>query len=246
MTCLDENQDVFKQAEGLLHLDSTNGSNWLLRCKEVRLGRSLACQPHQSSAYLCFLQGRNQTMPPTPAPQPTTKLPVALHHHIHSSSSVLLENWEGRGDRSTHGPSSLPAQGQELTDTGPTSHLLPAVHHEFPHDQLQVGRKAHYQACAEDFYTHNFASLKTALNYELASWFETVSFGANWKSEVLYPYQNWISSQRADHGYTQTVIYPVVPELLCGCHMSLCEVTCHIIVMVTCHHITVQLSWTYS
>lgn len=105
--------------ERLLHLDSTNGSNWLLRCKEVRLGRSLACQPHQSSAYLCFLQGRDQTMPPTPAPQPATKLPVALHHHIHSSSSVPPENWEGRGDRSTRGPSSLPAQGQELTDIVP-------------------------------------------------------------------------------------------------------------------------------
>ena len=85
----------------------------------MRLGRSPASRSHQSSTHLCFLQGRDQTMPPMPAPQPATELPVALHHHIHTSSFVLLKNWEGRGDRFTHGPSSLPAQGQELTDVGP-------------------------------------------------------------------------------------------------------------------------------
>ena len=105
--------------ERLLHLDSTSRPGWLLRCREVRLGSSPTSQSHQSSTYLCFFQGKDQTMLPIPAPQPATEQPMALHCHIHTSSSVLQGNWEGREDQSTHSSSSLPAQGQELTDVGP-------------------------------------------------------------------------------------------------------------------------------
>lgn len=162
---------------------------------------------------------------------------------FHTSSSVLLENQESRGDGSTHGPPTLPAQGRELADVGP--HQPPAVHREVPLVLLQASRKAHYWAHTEDFYTNNFTSLISALNTIIRP---TTSWPVGlkqWRLE-LRSLRLCISSQRADHSYAQTVIYPVVPELLCGCHMSLCEVTCHIIVMVTCHHITAQLSWTHS
>lgn len=61
---------------------------------------------------------------------------------FHTSSTVLLENQERRGDGSTHGPPTLPAQGRELADVGP--HQPPAVHHEVPLVLLQASRKAHY------------------------------------------------------------------------------------------------------
>lgn len=67
---------------------------------------------------------------------------------IVTSTQTHLSCWrrEGRGDQSTRGPSSLPAQGQELTDVGPHQ---AAVTCSAP--WVAGKQKSHYQAHAEDF-----------------------------------------------------------------------------------------------
>lgn len=147
-------------------------------------------------------------------------LPVALHHLIHASSFALLENSEGRGDRCAAGPFSLHARGQGLTDTG--THLLPAWVPPCP-----AAGKAHYQVRDEDFWKNNFTSLKFALHiiiHPIMSWPAVVK---RWVLLLIRSLKCCVCTGTGSVGKElitgmHKLIYPVVPELLCGCHMSLC------------------------